>query len=279
MEILEKEIIRYEKFNLPVKLYDLSMHKGVDYRGMHSHVAIEIVEVKSGVLDCYVNNNLVKVYPSQILFINRNTGHRLYSDNAEIIYIHFDMSIFEEKTDDNEFSKIYAFISHTKAKPYLLFDDNIEIIDLLHKIKTKYYQDPKESHLYLKAYLYELVAFMYSQFFITPFSVSNSQIKKIEPIVKYIGDNFKLPITLNDICSVAKYSKYTTCHIFKEVTGATIFDYVNFLRINYAVEKLKQKDNSVLDIATESGFSSATYFNRVFKGVIGCSPSVYRKFL
>jgi len=277
--ILEKEIIRYEKFNLPVKLYDLTMHKGIVYRGMHSHVAIEIVEVKSGVLDCYINNSLIKVYPKQILFINRNTGHRLYSDNAEITYMHFDISIFEENTNDNEFSKIYAFISHTKAKPYLVFGNNEEITDLLHKIKTKYYQNPKESHWYLKAYLYELVAFMYSQLFITPFSFSNLEIKKIEPIVKYIDNNFKAPITLNDICSAVKYNKYTTCHTFKEVTGATIFDYINFLRVHNAVEKLKQKDNSVLDIATESGFSSATYFNRVFKCVIGCSPSVYRKFL
>jgi len=276
---MEKEIIRFEKFNLPIKLYNLCMHEGTDYRGMHSHVAIEIVEVKSGVLRCHINNDVIKVYPKQIIFINSNTGHRLFSANAEITYIHIDTGILEEKTDEDEFSKLYAFISHTKAKPYLIFKDNNEITALLQKINTKYYEEPKESRWYVKAYLYELVAFMYSQSFITGLTLSGEQIKKIEQVVRFIDANFKLPITLEDICSAAKYNKYTVCHTFKSVTGATIFDYINFLRVQSAVEKLRQKNNSVLEIATECGFSSATYFNRVFKNIIGCSPSVYRKLL
>jgi len=174
---------------------------------------------------------------------------------------------------------LYAFISHTKAKPYLIFKDNNEITALLQKINTKYYEEPKESRWYVKAYLYELVAFMYSQSFITGLTLSGEQIKKIEQVVRFIDANFKLPITLEDICSAAKYNKYTVCHTFKSVTGATIFDYINFLRVQSAVEKLRQKNNSVLEIATECGFSSATYFNRVFKNIIGCSPSVYRKLL
>jgi len=92
---MEKEIIRFEKFNLPIKLYNLCMHEGTDYRGMHSHVAIEIVEVKSGVLRCHINNDVIKVYPKQIIFINSNTGHRLFSANAEITYIHIDTGILE----------------------------------------------------------------------------------------------------------------------------------------------------------------------------------------
>jgi len=76
-----------------------------------------------------------------------------------------------------------------------------------------------------------------------------------------------------------KYSKYTVCHTFKTVTGATIFDYLNFIRVRHAAERLREKDSSILEIATACGFSSATYFNRVFKSFFGCSPSVYRKML
>jgi AraC-like DNA-binding protein len=120
---------------------------------------------------------------------------------------------------------------------------------------------------------------MCSQSFIAPLTISKEQMGKIEQVIDYIDTNFKSPVTLNDICSAVKYNKYTVCHIFKTITDSTIFDYINFLRVRYAVEKLKHKNNSILEIATECGFSSATYFNRVFKNFFGCSPSVYRKLL
>lgn len=278
-EFMEKEIIRFGEFGLPMVLYHLHMQEGMAYRGMHSHAAIEIVAVKSGVLRCCINGDTICVYPNQILFINSNTGHRLFSENAEILYMHMDTSVLNENANDDGRSKIYTFILRANAKPYMLFTDNKEITELLHKISVKYYEEPKDSRWYLKAYLYEVVAFMYSQSFVTPLTIFKEQIDKIEPVVRYIDDNFNLPITLDNICSVVMYNKYTVCHTFKAVTGSTVFDYINFVRVNFAIEQLREKNNSILEIAVKSGFSSATYFNRVFKNIIGCSPSVYRKLL
>ncbi len=277
--VMEKENIYFEKFNLPIKIHHLHMEEGGNYRGMHSHLAVEIVQVKSGILYCYVNDDIITVNPKQIIFINSNTGHRLSSENAEISYLHIDVNLLEDNINDDEFSILCEFISHIQAKPYLIFSDNKEITELLNKINKIYYKKSRESRWYIKAYIYELVAFMYSKSFITPLSISKEQIKKIEQVVHYIDTNFKSPITLDDICLATKYNKYTICHTFKAVTGSTIFDYINFIRVHYAVEKLRETRNSILEIATECGFSSATYFNRVFNSFFGCSPSVYRKLL
>ncbi len=276
---MEKEIISYEKLNLPIRINHLHMEDGGTYRGVHSHMAIEIVRVKSGILYCHFNDNMIRVDSNQIIFINSNTSHRLFSDNADISYLQVDTSLLEENETYDEFSKLYAFISHTKASPYLIFSDNKEISDILEKIYAKYYDDSKESRLYIKAYLYELVAFMYSNSFICQLTVSKDQIKKIEHIVRYINANYKFSIKLEDICLDTKYNKYTICHTFKAVTGSTIFDYINFLRIDSAIDELRETEKSILEIAMECGFSSATYFNRVFKNFFGSAPSVYRKFL
>jgi AraC-like DNA-binding protein len=276
---MEKEIISFENLILPIKIHHLHMKDGGNYRGMHSHVAVEIVEVKSGILYCYVNDDIIRVSPKQIVFINSNTGHRLYSENAEISYLHIDVNLLEENMNNDNFSMLNAFISNIYAKPYLILNDNKDITKLLNKLSIKYYEESKESYWYIKAYLYELVAFMYSQSFITPFEISKEQIKKIDQVVCYIETNFKSPITLEELSSLTKYNKHTICHTFKAVTGSTIFDYINFLRVHCAVEKLKRTENSILEIATDCGFSSATYFNRVFKKFFGCSPSVYRKLL
>ncbi len=276
---MEKEVISFENFNLPIKIHNLYMNGLGNYRGMHSHMAVEIIEVKSGILYCYVNDDIIKVTKEQIIFINSNMGHRLFSENAEISYLHIDVNLLEENISYDKFSLVYDFISHIQAKPYLVFSDNEEITTILNKINIRYFEKTKESRFYVKAYLYELVAFMYSKRFIIPLTLSKEQFKKIEHIVDYIDNNFKSPITLENICTAAEYNKYTICHTFKAVTGSTIFDYINFLRVRYAVEKLMDPKNTILDIAIECGFSSATYFNRVFKNYFGCSPSVYRKLL
>lgn len=276
---MEKEIIRFESCGMPIILHHLRMQEGKTYRGMHSHAAIEIVKVESGVLNCCINGDIICVYPNQVIFINSNTGHRLFSEHAEILYIHIDTGVLNEHSNNDEYSKIYAFILHTNAKQYMIFSDNKEITELLHKISVKYYEERQDSRWYLKAYLYEIVAFMYSQSFVTPLIIPKEQFEKIEQLVRYIDHNFNAPITLDNICSAVMYNKYTICHTFKAVTGATVFEYINFLRVHFAIEKLKKTNNSILEIAAESGFSSATYFNRVFKSIIGCSPSVYRKLL
>ena len=276
---MEKEIICFENFNLPMKIHHLHMKASNNYRGMHSHMAVEIVQVKSGILNCCVNDDIITVYPKQIIFINSNTGHKLYSENAEVFYYQVDISLLQENINDAKLLKLHSFILNTRVKSYLIFNDNDEITELLNRINIKYYENSKESYWYEKAYLYELVAFMYSQGFIIPLTISEEQFKKIEQVVHYIDTNFKSPITLEEISSLVKYNKYTICHTFKAVTGSTIFEYINFSRVHYAVEKLKETENSILEIATDCGFSSPTYFNRVFKSFFGCSPSVYKKLL
>ena len=275
---MEKEFIHFEEQDIPINIHKITMHQDGNYRGMHSHAEVEIVEVKYGNLCCHINDETIYPNPGEIIFINSNTGHSLASDSAEIIYAQVDVRFFGETISNEEFSNLYEFISDTRAKPYLVFTGNREIRDILQKIYAKYFGDRISNRWYLKAYIYELVAFMHSESFIFPPTVSADSFKKIEAIVRYIDMNFRSPITLDEISQAVKYSKYAICHYFKSVTGATVFDYINFLRVHFAIKELEQKSSSILEIASSSGFSSPTYFNRVFKSIIGCSPSVYRKY-
>jgi AraC-like DNA-binding protein len=161
----------------------------------------------------------------------------------------------------------------------LLFSDNQEINEILQKINTKYHDHQECSNWYLKAYIYELIAFMHSHSLIKPPTSFTTQIQKIKAIVHYLDANFKSPITLDDICVATGHNKFSVCHMFKVATGKTVFEYINFLRTSYAVEKLKQNNETILEIAIESGFSSAAYFSRVFKNIMGCAPSEYRRYL
>ncbi|HQL83140.1 MAG TPA: helix-turn-helix transcriptional regulator, partial [Spirochaetota bacterium] len=60
-------------------------------------------------------------------------------------------------------------------------------------------------------------------------------------------------------------------------TGYKINDYINKLRIEDAAAKLAERDGKIIEIAFSVGFESLTTFNRVFKSVVGKTPTEYRE--
>ena len=276
---MDKEIINFGKAGLFIRSSDISMNKDGIYRDMHLHSAIEIVEVKNGYIKCFIGDEIVVAKEGDIVFINSNVVHKLRADNAEITYTNVDIGFYEKNNFSKNYVLLYDFISSLKAKPYYVFSNNDQLLQILNKISSKYYESDENSWWYLKAYIYELIAFMHEHEFILPFATITEQIKKIEPIVLYIDSNYKSTITLEEICGAVKYNKYTVCHNFKDVTGSTVFEYINYLRIRQAINLLREKNITVMEVSSECGFSTVTYFNRVFKNTMGCTPTTYRKYI
>lgn len=72
-------------------------------------------------------------------------------------------------------------------------------------------------------------------------------------------------------------TEYTAGHIFKAVTGQNLQDYLKKKRIDAAKDMLASSDASVSDIASAVGFSSCSYFIRVFKAEEGMTPAAFRQ--
>ena len=72
-------------------------------------------------------------------------------------------------------------------------------------------------------------------------------------------------------------SKFHLCRCFREHTGMTVMDYILSTRIILAKNELTKTDESILCISEKCGFSSVSYFCRVFHRKEGCTPLQYRK--
>ena len=62
---------------------------------------------------------------------------------------------------------------------------------------------------------------------------------------------------------------------FKQETGKTIIEYLNDIRIDTAKMLLMTTTKSVEEIAYAVGYESPKYFARIFKSVVGISPSAF----
>ena len=63
----------------------------------------------------------------------------------------------------------------------------------------------------------------------------------------------------------------------KRATGLTFTDYLARVRIEKAKTLLLERNRRISEIAYDVGFQSLTHFNRIFKKLVGASPSSYRR--
>ncbi len=95
--------------------------------------------------------------------------------------------------------------------------------------------------------------------------------------IKYINENISLDIDIDKICSAINISKYYFCRKFKKHTGMTVMKYILKTRLILAKSELEKTNLSITEISEKYGFSSTSYFCRVFKENENYSPLQYRK--
>ena len=93
---------------------------------------------------------------------------------------------------------------------------------------------------------------------------------------KIIAESGEKSLSLDEIAKALNVSTFYFCKMFKKATGLTFTDYLARTRIERAKVLLLNPNIRVSEAAYDSGFSSITHFNRVFKRVNGKSPSAYR---
>jgi AraC-like DNA-binding protein/ligand-binding sensor protein len=107
------------------------------------------------------------------------------------------------------------------------------------------------------------------------------QQKNAEPPViarakEFIATHQSEDLTLSQVAKAVNTSTFYFCKIFRRMTGLNFTDYVSRVRVEKAKNLLLNRNLRVSEIAYEVGFQSLTHFNRVFKRILGMSPTKYR---
>lgn len=101
---------------------------------------------------------------------------------------------------------------------------------------------------------------------------------RMEKINKFCRHNFTRRVTLKEVSSIAALNTTSFCRYFQKNTGKTFVRFINELRISFSCEMLKKDNQTISFISTKSGFNNLSNFNRIFREIIGKSPSEYRHF-
>jgi len=99
-----------------------------------------------------------------------------------------------------------------------------------------------------------------------------------DPIIKMMIENFRdSDFTINNIAHERSVSRSTLYRLWNDKHNESILEYLTNLRLEYAENLIKSGELTITEIAYESGFSSQSYFTKVFKKKHGITPSEYAK--
>lgn len=103
-------------------------------------------------------------------------------------------------------------------------------------------------------------------------------LSRINNVIDYIENNISSRFSLDELASVANFSKFHFHRIFASVIGETLNSYILRIRLEKAASLLLHNPNKpVTDIWLDCGFSSSSVFARAFKDNFGMSASEWRK--
>lgn len=262
----------------------------------HSHHEFEIYFFCGGDCKYLINNRIYELVPGDIILLDGMTLHKA-NPGSESIYtrsiIHFSPTWLSQLISTlgipnllDPFKKLNNPLLRTR------YDENGQFVDrqikkisrLLSEIDEELQRTGQKNELLEAEVKLELVQMLIRIYKMSQQDLAQVTSKKTEKeihaedIASWIRDHFKEKISLDRISTELNLSKYYVSHVFKEVTGFTVMEYVMGCRLNQVKYLLEMEpDLTIAEVSNSSGFESLAHFSRYFKEKVGVTPSKYRK--
>lgn len=95
--------------------------------------------------------------------------------------------------------------------------------------------------------------------------------------IQYVSENLDKPLNQSEFAKALHMSNGNFSKVFKQYTGMNFVDFITEKRIHKAKELLTYTNLKTSEIAEQTGYPEARYFNQLFKKKVGCSPKEFRE--
>ncbi|MDO4308109.1 MAG: AraC family transcriptional regulator [Eubacteriales bacterium] len=248
----------------------------------HWHIPFELIMPTENSYRAKCGNNEYFIREADILIICPGVIHELFApDHGERMIFQSTLSSIASNELDVLSSIISPAILITPEKYPQIHG---EIHQLMLKIKKEFADGlPYSGTVVYSLFLLILaeVGRNHAEIIQQNFDAKNSKQKeymeKFLFVTNYISDHFTEDLTLEQVASLAGFSKYHFTRLFRQYAGTSFYKYLNQKRIAHAKNLLLDPDLSVTEVALQSGFTSISAFLRMFRLANNCTPTEFRK--
>ena len=278
---MKSKEISHEIIDVPVDT-NVKFRTSIDpgsYIPMHWHRAVEIIYMQEGSLDVTVESESFTIQKEDCIVINGNVLHstKCTSPNTAILLqIPLD---FMEKYIPDLGQLIFLFDFRTKDQrqqtKQAMFKTILEQLQIINNVRPDGYL------LRFNSLIFELLFQLYHNFAVKILQSNTSQKKKdmarLEPVLDYISEHYREPISLNEIAEVACLQTGYFCRFFRKKMGITFLEYQNEYRLSFIYRDLITTSDPVHVILERHGFTNYKLFRRIFFEHFGNTPTQIRK--
>lgn len=268
------KVSRYEKHEFPDAALPFVLHYGVGggsskICALHWHENPEFLFVTSGSGYVQLDDTKVSIKEKDILVVNPNKMHAVYATAPELRYY----CLLVDKNFCEQFG-FYAdqTILLEKIQDDALFSIMLEL-DTEMKTRSDYYKSAATDKIL------QILLCLYRNY---PnrnpdTSGQSKSFTMVKSAITFMTQHCLEDLSVSDIAQKIGYSKYYFCRTFREITGYTVNDYFNSLKMQQAHAYLQKTNLSVGETAAWCGLDNISYFTKLFKKYIGILPSDVRR--
>jgi AraC-like DNA-binding protein len=252
----------------------------------HYHDSYEVVFFIKADLQLFLKNRQYHIEDGDLLLINEYDIHKInyQADKSYIRYVvNFKKSFIESFLDANCAGDMLAGLEKLDIRKTNLGPGSRYKIDELFKVLLntyeKYLKKPTDiMQNALRSVLFILLINLTEQLGRADAGVKeqNKKDAQVKALIKFIDSNYMNQITLATLEQELYLSKYYISRIFKQVSGFSVIEYIQYRRIIEAQKMLKSSKKDIVDICYDCGFNTLQQFYITFKKISLTTPYQYR---
>ena len=269
------------------QLFDLLANEGdihqyiADCIPSHWHLELEVFILLQGSVLIQIGDNSYYLEAGEGCFINTGVLHSFTAIVPSPCIYHsfvFDSGIIGG-TPGSIFDTMYVrpllnagpdFLKFRREEDEPVFQQFNIAFTACEEEKTGYEFDIREAMSKIMLYTKEKHRTMPSR------RVPTIQESRLKQMLEWIDGNLRNVMTVKDIADTANICTRECQRIFSRYLHYSPVEYIQRRRLFKAAEQLSTTDAPITEIAFDCGFSSPSYFTKLFRTLVGTTPTDYR---
>lgn len=282
MQLLEPMTMPNPHF--PIKLgHTKSSQYGQILFSHHWHRHIEFLYFTSGEALIECNSVRYQVRSGDLIVVNSNELHHGINLSTDLGYIVLiaDLTTLQSQTFDAVEAKFMTPITQNRILFQNKITDHRRLNSCFDTLKHEFATRRLGYELSIKAELYRLLTILLRNYVkeissLAEYNTRMNNLERFTPILDYIEQYYDQHLSVELLSKRIGLSRFHFSRLFKELTGRTVVEYINKIRINKAESLLHNTSLTISEIAHKTGFNDVYYFSKAFKKANQMSPSAMR---
>lgn len=256
---------------------------------MHSHQFIEIDYVLKSDNSLLIDSDKsILLQDGDIILCPPNLQHTFQAQNKNSIIVDlilrittFDTVFFQLLNNNNYLATLFSNVIYGDSNGYIVWHckNDPALKQLLLKVwdewerKAKYYD--KMIELLIMEFIITLMRSYENKAIFSASYINNSD-ENFRALLNYMQVHYQT-VTLSKLTMAFNYSERQIIRILKKNTEKGFSELLLDIRMNKAIQLLKNNEIPVNNIASMLGYSTTYYFNKVFLETFTFTPESFRK--